>query len=467
MRKEASARKSVEELIRDVSGVERRLTRRHLIPLGLAVIIGSGAFNVIGSTVDERGVLTTGIALVLAAIACLGAAICFAEMASIVPVGGSVYTYTYATLGKLRAWLVGWLLLLQYSAGTTFVAISWARYVSESPLSAPNDSTSFNVAILATLLLLGTTFILSVVDRSRLRSSSLFVVIGASVALKVVALLIAAVVGAYLALAPHTELVNRVDVHPETLEVLPAFALLYFAYIGFDAVGTAAEEARFPPRDLPRAILVALAISAGIYLALISVNIGLAFRLGVNADLNALIAATGVSWISYVFYVGAALGLPSGVVVLLFGLSRIFRAIRRDGILTRTTGKVLTARHKRQILRRDCLLAGGISILWVPIMLFGFDTDFLTTVVNLATAFAFAILAISTAVLRYRRPDLPRTFRVPMLPLVTTITVAISVAFLANAIVESVVVVLWVALGAALQAPFVILRARRKSGGQG
>jgi APA family basic amino acid/polyamine antiporter len=410
-------RKKVEQIIRESGGSNRPLTRLHLIPLGLAVVIGAGAYSRTTEVVNEHGPQSSLVGLVLAGIAALAAALCFAELASTVPVGGSAYTYAFASFGRFIGWLVLWMILIQYSAGAAAIAFSWAQLLSPDRRLAAVISLALLVLIFVALVW---------VDKPRVRRTAIAYIAFAAV-VKVGALLglnLAVFAGAL----PAATVAVGADIQPDAplslAALLPAFAVLYFAFLGFDAISTVAEEVRYPQKDLAPSILIVLSCAGGLYLLSM---LGVLLRGG----------ATDGDW---VLNVAAVIGLPAGVAILVFGQSRILIAAWRDlGIPGPTRSRPpaptnaprpnVSSRSGRSPQRetrwRSALCSSALALIGI-IITFTLGVTEVTILANFGMAIAFAVVAIGTVVLRVRRPDLPRTFRVPFLPAVASINVLAS-----------------------------------------
>ncbi|PZS24317.1 MAG: hypothetical protein DLM60_00675 [Pseudonocardiales bacterium] len=392
---ELTQRKKVERIIRESGGSDRRLTKKHLVPLGLAIVIGAGIFNRVGESIGRYGAWASFYGLILAGVACLAAALCFAELASTVPVGGSAYTYCYASLGKFFAWVVFWMLLLQYSAGASVIALAWSHYLPVSGI--------IQTALCATLLIALSVAILCKLDNKNcLTAVAVFVAV--AVVVKVGALLLAVIVkfGEATVHVPHPDPRGSVEVSG----LLPAFTVLYFAFLGFDVISTAAEEARYPQKDLASSILIVFGLTGFVYFLVMLSSI-----VGGNTEGTAKLLA-----------VAALIGLPAGVIILIYGQSRILVAVLRD---LRPQSDSADSHPSKRI--GTVLLSGFLATVGVILATTLLDETDLTLLVNMSTAVAFALVAIGTVVLRVRRPDLPRTFRVPGLPLVAIVSVVASV----------------------------------------
>lgn len=433
---EAGLQKEAEDVIAAGRSSAPRLTRRHLIVASLAAMIGAGIEDNVRHALDYSHGANTVIALFIAAVASGAAALCFAELASTLPVSGSTYTYAYTAFGQAFAWIVGWLLLIQYSVGAAVIALSWSAFVT-----GRLDGSY----VCASVLIIGCTAMLAFVSGNWAKWEKwgwplLAGLAAVSVAAKVAQLLV-------------TTGTNVVDGRYMTVglsvdwRVSLAFSVLYFSFIGFDVPSTAAEDSHYPQRDLAPSILWSLLVVSVLYLAF-------AISGGPPETLT---------W--WPTRLGAVVGLPSGVAVFLYGQGRILRAVARDGLFGRK------GESNRDWLN---LLAGPVSIalsallisIGVYLHLFPFDdhaaaSSLLTKFVSIATGVGFAVVAAGTVVLRFRRPDLPRTFTAPFLPVAVLISVAASGALIYGARDILYYFVWWPVLGAVVYVAFLVPRVIR------
>ncbi|WP_327233850.1 amino acid permease [Streptomyces sp. NBC_01317] len=458
--------KSVEQSLRDTEDPEfalkKSLSALDLTVFGVGVIIGTGIFVLTGKVARDTAGPATALAFVTAGVVCALAALCYAEFASTVPVAGSAYTFSYASLGELPAWIIGWDLVLELALGSAVVAVGWSGYLRSlldtagfqlpASLSGTHDGT-FGFDLLACLLVLALTGILV----AGMKLSSL--ITNVIVAVKVTVVLIVIVVGAFLIkganyqpFVPPAEstggagglqapLVQLIFGYTPTdfgvLGVFTAAAVVFFAFIGFDIVATAAEETRNPQRDVPRGILGSLVICTVLYVAVSLVVTGMQkyTELSVDAPLADAFKAVGHPFWAGLISFGAAVGLTSVCMILLLGQTRVFFAMSRDGLLPRTFSRV----HPRfGTPYRSTLLLGSIVA-----AVAGFTSiDELASLVNIGTLFAFIVVAIGVVLLRRQRPDLPRSFRTPLVPYVPIASVLASLWLMLNLPAET-----WVRFG--------------------
>lgn len=434
--------------------LQRALGAGALTALGIGAIIGAGIFVLTGEAAYRNAGPAVVLSFVAAGLACAFAALCYAEFASMIPIAGSAYTYGYATLGEIFAWIIGWDLVLEYSVAASTVSVGWSGYfnslLSHIGLAVPEAlSTStyvldgngelfytgaFNLP--AVVILLITSAVLAVGIRESARMNTAIVI------LKVSIVLIFLVTGIWY-VTPE----NWTPFLPENTGefghygwsgVLRGGALVFFAYIGFDAVSTAAQETKNPKRDLPIGILASLAICTLLYILVSGVLTGLVHysELGVPHPISVGIEATPFTWLAWLVDLGAVLGLGSVLLVMLLGQSRVFYAMSRDGLLPPFFSRI----HPRFRTPTAPTLATGLVVA-VPAGLLPISV--LGHMVNIGTLLAFAIVCGSVIVLRVRRPDVERPFAVPGYPFVPILGVLTSVGLMTFLPIET-----WVRLGA-------------------
>ncbi len=441
--------KSLEHLRAEAESTRlvRTLGVKDLVFLGIGAVIGAGIFSTLGTAaVGEVGVRAgAGPALVLSfallGIVCTLAGLCYAELTSMIPIAGSAYTYSYATLGELIAWIIGWDLILEYAVGNVAVAIAWSGYfnsilepfgiqfpywlthgygdVLQQLGAATTAGHSERVATLqaamaaapqflgrpflvnlpAMLIVLGVTWLLVLGVRESSNTNNWLVII------KLVVLALFLGVGAFY-LKPE----NWTPFAPNGWKgIHQGAAIVFFAYIGFDAISTAAEEAREPQRTMPIGILGSLAVCTVIYMLVGLVATGLVpyTELASGADpLARALAGAGLPWIQFVLSVGAVISMTAVLLVFQLGQPRIFFSMARDGLLPQVFTKV----HPRYRTPHITTLITGLVVALAA----GFaDDDATYDLTNIGTLFAFALVSIGVLVLRVRRPEQPRPFRVP------------------------------------------------------
>ncbi|MCZ4121799.1 amino acid permease [Streptomyces sp. H39-S7] len=433
--------------------LKRSLSALDLTVFGVGVIIGTGIFVLTGTVAKNNAGPAVALAFVAAAVVCGLAAICYAELASTVPVAGSAYTFSFATLGELPAWIIGWDLVLEFALGTAVVAVGWSGYVRSlldnagwhlpQSLSGTSDETGFGFDLLAFLLVLLLTGVLVLGMKLSARVTTVVV------AIKVFVVLLVIVAGAFFIetknytpfIPPATGSTKASGLDSPLIQVLfgyeptsfgvqgifTAAAVVFFAFIGFDIVATAAEETKNPQRDMPRGILGSLFICTALYVAVSIVVTGMQkyTELSVDAPLADAFKATGHPWYAGVISFGAAVGLTTVCMILLLGQTRVFFAMSRDGLIPRFFSRV---HPKFRTPYRSTILLGGLIA-----VIAGFTSiSELAALVNIGTLFAFVLVAIGVIILRRTRPDLPRSFRTPWVPVLPILSVAASLWLMIN-----------------------------------
>jgi basic amino acid/polyamine antiporter, APA family len=445
--------KSVEESIRDTEEPEHRLRRNlsalDLTVFGVGVIIGTGIFVLTGEVAKTDAGPAVAISFVIAGIVCGLAAICYAEFASTVPVAGSAYTFSYATLGEFVAWIIGWDLVLELALGAATVSVGWSGYLNQLlgdlgiplPTSIAGETAVVNIPAIVIALVMTGVLVLGIKLSSR--------VTAVIVAVKIVIVLLVIVVGVFFVKAanytpfvppaqpraagggwsaPLIQLISGFA--PSTFGVggiLAGAAIVFFAFIGFDIVATAAEETRNPKRDLPRGIIGSLAICTLLYVAVSLVVVGMQnyTQLSVTAPLADAFRSVGLPVFSGIISLGALAGLTSVVLILMLGQSRVLFAMSRDHLLPPAIGVV----HPRWGTPYRITIGTGV----VVAVLAGFlPISTLAELVNIGTLFAFVLVSIAVWLLRRSRPDLPRSFRVPLVPLLPLVSAAASLYLMLN-----------------------------------
>lgn len=433
--------KSVEQSILDSQEpgheLKRSLNTFDLMILGVAVAVGAGIFSVGARASAQFAGPAVTVSFVLAAVTCALAIMCYAEFASTVPVAGSAYTYTYATLGELLAWIIGWDLILELLTAAAVIAKYWGIYLSTVfslfDLPVPSTITVLGVnldwgplvivAVFTTLLILGT--------QLSARVNNVFTTIKVGIVLFVI------VAGfMYVNPANYTPFVPESvptsgaggDVWSQSLfafmtgaapaqfgvfGVLSGAALVFFAFIGFDVVATSAEEVKNPQRTLPRGIFAGLALVTVLYLLVSLALTGMvSYRQLAQTENPSLATAfieVGADWAAQLISVGILVGLTTVIMVLLLGLSRVLLAMSRDGLLPRWLSVTSPTRKTPVRLQLIC----GIVVAVIA----GFTrVDILEEMINIGTLSAFVLVSIAVVVLRRKRPDLPRGYKVPFSP---------------------------------------------------
>ena len=426
--------KSIEQLVGDVEhggkALRRSLTAWDLTLLGIGGIIGTGIFVLTGTAAANQAGPAIMLSYLAAGLACGFAALCYAEFASMVPIAGSAYTYAYASLGELFAWLIGWDLILEYAVGSMTVAIGWSGYMqrllagagitlptwmSAAP-SAQLPGAIINLPAVIIVLIIMILLVIGVRESARFNA--------AMVAVKGSAVLFFIAVGSFWVKPANWEPFAPYG----TSGVMAAAAVVFFAYIGFDAVSTTAEEAKNPRRDLPIGIIASLVICTALYLAVAAVLSGIVpvtqYRSNVeglpglpvadgtavtqflNAPVAFALAFIQQDWASYLVSAGAVAGITSVLLVLLMSQPRIFFAMSRDGLLPQGVSKV----HPRF---GTPYITTIITCVIVSLVAGVTQIQVVGEMTSIGTLFAFVVVCAAVMILRVKRPDAHRPFRVP------------------------------------------------------
>jgi APA family basic amino acid/polyamine antiporter len=460
------ATKSVDELRAHAAkdhGLKRALTALDLTMLGIGAIIGTGIFVLTGRAAAANAGPAVALSFTVAGVASAFAGLCYSEMASMIPVAGSAYTYSYATMGELVAWMIGWDLILEYLVASAAVSVGWSGYVvaflhdtfgvdlPRGWTSAPViwseakqhfEMTGATLNLPAVLIILAVTALLVRGIKESARFNTVIVFIKVAVVLLFIAFA-----------APFVDPANWHPFVPANegpfgrygaSGVLQGATMVFFAYIGFDAVSTAAQETRNPQRDLPIGILGSLAVCTVLYIAVSLILTGVVpyTKLNVPHPIAVGVEATGQRWLATAVEIGAIAGLSSVMLVMLLGQPRIFFAMAQDGLLPPVAAKIhprFGTPYVTTILTGVvCAVAGGM----LPI-------DILAELTSIGTLFAFVLVSLGVMILRLKRPDLPRSFKVPGGPYLVPILGALSSGLLMYTATTATIVRLfvWMAIG--------------------
>jgi APA family basic amino acid/polyamine antiporter len=421
-------RKSVTQLQADAltdDRLKRALGATNLTALGIGAIIGTGIFVLTGTVAAQNAGPAVVLSFVLAGVASIFAALCYSEFASLVPMAGSAYTYGYATLGEVFAWIIGWDLILEYALGAVTVSIGWSGYVvsflhdigihippqlsaARGTLITLADGTQvaaiFNLPAVIIIAIVTVLLVIGIRESARVNNVIVFVKV--------------AVVLLFIVGAAHA--INSANWHP----FIPAntgvrenfgwsglvsgAGVVFFAYIGFDAVSTAAQEAKNPQRDMPIGIIGSLLICTGLYILVSGIATGvMSYRdLDVPDPIAVVADHAGMGWMSSLIKLGAIAGLSSVILVMLLGQSRIFWTMADDGLLPPFVSRV----HPRFRTPWITSILTGIGVAIVSAL---FTVREAGSLVSIGTLLAFVIVSIGVLVLRIREPELPRTFKTP------------------------------------------------------
>ncbi len=448
----------------------------NLTALGIGAIIGAGIFVLTGLAAARHAGPAVPLSFVFAGIACAFAGLCYAEMASAVPVAGSAYTYAYATMGEFMAWIIGWDLVLEYAMGASAVGVGWSGYfvglLNNFGISLPGALTSAPfrwceasevaqgvagcvtsglnaTGAIANLPAVAIVVLMTIVLVVGIRESA--VVNNVIVALKLGVILLFIVAGAFY--------INRANwvpfIPPNTGEfghfgfsgVLRGAGLIFFAYIGFDAVSTAAQEAKNPQRDMPIGILGSLAICTVLYIVVSAILTGMVpyTQLDVAHPVGfAVDSIPGLRWMGWIINLGAVLGLGSVILVMLLGQSRVFYSMSRDGLLPEWVGRI-HPKTRTPVLTQ--IFVGLFAAFFTGV----FPIQLLGELVNIGTLLAFVLVCGGIIILRRTRPDLDRPFKTPWVPLVPILGVLSCLGLMATLPLDTWLrLFIWMALGLGL-----------------
>ena len=450
--------KPVEMSIRDTDEPAHRLRKElsalDLVVFGVGVTIGAGIFILTGQAAGSNAGPAITISFVVAATACALAALCYAEFASTVPVAGSAYTFSYATLGEFIAWAIGWDLILEFVVGASAVAVGWSGYLAGlldgTPLAIPESVASAESGVVnlpAALLVVALTVVIVVGIKLSSRINQIVVAIKVAIVLfVVVAGLFYINVDNYSPFVPPSQpaapaeggfldvplIQSILGIEPAVYGiggVFAAAALVFFAFIGFDVVATTAEETKRPQRDVPIGILGALGICTLLYMLVALVITGMRSYTEIDpndaAPLASAFTAVGRPGLADVISFGACIGLIVVVMILLLGQSRVGFAMARDRLLP----PVLATVHPRY---GTPFVISALTGLVVALLAAFVPLSELAELVNIGTLFAFIVVSLGVIVLRRTRPDLPRAFRTPLVPWVPILSVLASFWLMLN-----------------------------------
>ncbi|WP_067500908.1 amino acid permease [Actinoplanes sp. TFC3] len=428
-------------------GLKKAVGATQLTAMGVGAIIGTGIFVVIGEGAGVAGPAVI-LSFVLAAVACAFSALSYAELASSIPVSGSAYTYTYATLGEIVAWIIGWDLILEYGVSVAAIAVGWGGNLNafldaafgwtlpDAIAKSPEDGGIFNLPAVFIVLAITLLLVRGVTESARVNL--------VMVAIKLVVLTFFIVVALF-----NFGTGNFHNFAPSGVDgVTSAAAIIFFAYIGFDAVSTGSEEAKNPARDLPLAIIGSLIICTIFYVLTAVGAIGIATPAELESSDAPLAAAldkgAGISWAAGLLALGAVVAITSVVLVIMYGQTRIFFAMCRDGLLPQRLATV------NQRYGTPARLTIGLGVL-IAILAALVPLSEIVKLVNIGTLFAFVLVNIGVIILRRTRPDMPRPYRVPWSPVLPVIGVAFAIYLMSDLPLSTWIrFVVWLVIGLAI-----------------
>ncbi len=458
-------KKPISQLVESAESGEHKLKRSlgalNLVSLGIGAIIGAGLFTLTGIAAAHNAGPAVVLSFVVAAIGCTFAGMCYSELASMIPVAGSAYTYAYATMGEFIAWIIGWDLVLEYAVASAVVAQGWSGYAVSFlrdvglTLPAPLTACPFDMVTLAdgsqvhgivNIPAVGIIVIISLLLMLGIKESA--VVNDVIVVIKLI------VVFTFIAVGVHyIKPANYVPFIPPNTGhfgefglsgVMRAAGIIFFAYIGFDTVSTAAQEAHHPQRDIPRGIIGSLFICTIIFILFSAVLTGMLNYKAMNGDpapVATAINMTPYPWLKVMVKLGIIAGLTSVILVMLLGQSRIFYAMSRDGLLP----KLFSDIHPKW---RTPWLSNLLFMVFTGFFAGLFPISKLGNMTSIGTLLAFIIVCAGVMILRYSRPEIPRSFKCPCFPMFPMLGIFVCLAMMTSLDSETWWrLVIWLAIG--------------------
>lgn len=484
-------KKSLAHLMADADDSEKSLKRTlgsgALIALGIGAIIGAGIFVRTANAAGAHAGSAVTLSFILAAIGCALAGLCYAEFSSMIPIAGSAYTYSYATMGELVAWIIGWDLVLEYALGAATVAIGWSQYLNDlctnvfgftipyewchSPFQASEAGVRGIMNLPAVFILLMLTLLLIRGTKGSAIVNNIIVVLKMAIVILFIALgwkfMNPANHNPYLIPATQPDVtLNIIDpitgknaVHHYSdfwnhgwAGVIAGAGVVFFAFIGFDAVSTAAQEAKNPKRDMPRGILISLAICTVLYILFSYVLTGLSpftdfLKQGGEASVSYAVKTympASYNWLSIFITAAILFGFSSVILVMLLGQTRVFYTMSRDGLIPR----VFSDLHPKQ---RTPYKSQWLFFVFVSLFAAFIPDSVVGNMVSIGTLFAFVLVCIGVIIMRKRNPELPRPFRTPLVPLVPVLGALVCLLMIAGLGIDN-----WLRLGVWLIIGFAI-----------
>jgi APA family basic amino acid/polyamine antiporter len=478
--------KPVEQSIEDTDEpghkLRKELSALDLTVFGVGVIIGTGIFVLTGEAAGVEAGPAVALSFIASGIACALAALCYAEFASTVPVAGSAYTFSYATLGEVFAWIIGWDLILELALGGATVASGWSTYfadlANQAGITLPESVYSEGHNFVAGGIVLALTAVICLGIKVSAKINAVIVTIKLAIVLLVIfAGLFFVKTSNYSPFIPEAgssgakgpkpdpSLLSDLGLAPGgpfgIAGIFTAAALVFFAFIGFDVVATAAEETKNPQRDMPRGILASLAICTTLYVAVSFVITGMVKydKISVDAPLAEAFRSVDKPVIATIISIGALAGLTTVMMILMIGQSRVFFAMSRDKLLPPMFAEV----SDRTGTPVRTTIVTGVVIAAMAVTL---PLEELAKLVNIGTLFAFILVAIGVVILRHTRPDLERSFRTPLVPLVPILSVLASFYLMLNLTAQTWIrFFVWMAVGLVIYAVYGSRRSRLATDG--
>jgi APA family basic amino acid/polyamine antiporter len=462
-------------------GLRKRLGSWDLMSFGIGIVIGTGIFTLTGVAAKDYAGPGVMVSFALAGVVSLLAALCYAELSSAVPTAGSAYTYAYATIGEIFAWIIGWDLVLEFALGAAVVARGWSGYLASLSDSVPTslfgESAPVNVGAVLIVLVLGVVAFVGIRESKWL--TNVLVVIKVAVCLFVIA------VGAFyvktanwIPFIPHSQppkdstggltqplwqAVAGVDPSIYGMAgVLSAAAVVFFSYTGFEAVANLGEETRRPQRDLPIGLLGTLGICTVLYVAVSAVLTGMVDyrKLDEGAPISSAFKSVGLGWGADLISVAAICGLTSVILVDIVTMSRIGFAMARDGLVPPALSRLHPRFGTPSVITIGTVLVVAALAAFVPLAK-------LAEMVSIGTLFAFTIVSIAVPILRRTRPDLERPFRTPLSPVLPIVSAVLCVALMANLAIETWLrFLVWLVIGFAVYFGYGMRKSREARGAE-
>lgn len=450
-------RKPINRIVSESEDSEHTLKKtlgpKSLIALGIGAIIGAGIFSLTGIAAAENAGPGVVLSFVVAAVGCAFAGMCYSELASMIPVAGSAYTYAYATMGEFIAWIIGWDLVLEYAVASAVVAVSWSRYVVSllkefgivlpyQYTSCPFDPTPGFINVPAMLVIVAISFLLMIGIKESANVNAVIVVIKVAVVLTFICVGLKFIKPAnyHPFIPPNTGHFGEFGISG----VMRAAGIIFFAYIGFDSVSTAAQESRKPSRDIPIGILGSLFICTILYLLFAFVLTGMVNYKDMKGDAAPVATAIGLTpfpWLQTFITFGAILGLTSVILVMLLGQSRVFYSMSRDGLLPSIFSDIHPKWKTPWKSNVIFMITVGLCAGLLPISQLGHMT-------SIGTLMAFIIVCAGVIVLRRVHPEYTRAYRAPMVPLFPLLGILVCFSMMSSLNLETWLrLVIWLAIG--------------------